>query len=98
MDLVIYGTDALLVDKISLEKNEVPIQTWGDDNGGAYCLSSDPAADCWPDISDAGYARYGVSFSMDGSWTDIGYPVSTSSSSCAVLLLITSFWLIITVF
>ena len=85
MDLVIHGTDALLVDKASLEKNDgssiSTIQTWGDDNGGAACLSSDPAAaaaECWPDISDAGYARRGVSFSMDGSWTDIGfYQLST---------------------
>jgi len=73
VDLVIHGTDALLVDKASLEKNDgssiSTIQTWGDDNGGAACLSSDPAAaaaECWPDISDAGYARRGVSFSMDG--------------------------------
>ena len=75
MDLVIHGTDALLVDMPSLEKNDGTIQTRGDDNGGATCLSSDPAAECWPDISNAGYARRGVSFSMDGSWTDIGFSI-----------------------
>jgi hypothetical protein len=87
VDLVIHGTDALLVDKVSLEKNDgssiSTIQTWGDDNNGAACLSSDPAEQCWPDISDAGYARRGVSFSMDGSWTDIT-PVS-KSHLCTIL-------------
>ena len=92
MDLVIHGTDALLVDKVSLEKNDgssiSTIQTWGDDNNGAACLSSDPAAaaaECWPNISDAGYARRGVSFSMDGSWTDIT-PVSKSLLFMTIIL------------
>ena len=75
MDLVIHGTDALLVDKASLKKNGSGYKTWWGNNGGAACLSSDPAAECWPDISDAGYSRRGVSFLMDGRWTDIGFSI-----------------------
>ena len=64
VDLVIDGTDALLVDKVVLNKEGSEIKAWWNDDGGAACFSSDPDDACW---SFSGSARRGVSLKLSGS-------------------------------
>lgn len=81
IEIVVHGEGALLVDRVVLYQGVATVQSWGDDDHQASCLSDKHDDTCWPDVSGADYPRQGLRLNMTGWWDYIGYDDGHSCSS-----------------